>query len=75
MDKRLLLRTQQNAVFKILEEIGLEPIRIPTWLHMTIGVLFTIVVGIALAPDAARNLFIFATQALNQILNGSRLLP
>jgi hypothetical protein len=45
------------------------------WLHTTIGVLFTIIIGISLAPDAARDLFKFATQALSKILHGSYLLP
>lgn len=45
------------------------------WIHTTIGVLFTIVVGAAFAPDAARDLFRFAANALSQIINSPLLLP
>jgi len=40
------------------------------WLHTTIGVLFTIITGVALAPNQARELFRFATEMLRQVFGG-----
>lgn len=45
------------------------------WIHTTIGVLFTIVVGAAFSPNAARELFQFAGNVLVQVLKSQRLLP
>ena len=45
------------------------------WLHTAIGVLFTIIVGISLSPDQARELFRFVTNALNQLFSGILALP
>lgn len=45
------------------------------WIHTTIGVLFTIIIGAAFSPSAARELFQFAGSVLAQILKSQRLLP
>jgi hypothetical protein len=44
------------------------------WITLTVGVLTNIIVGVALAPDAARELFHVAGQVLQQILSGPHLL-
>ena len=46
-----------------------------SWLHTTIGVLFTIVIGAALSPDAARELFRFAATVLSQVIKAPLILP
>lgn len=45
------------------------------WLHTAIGVLFTIVVGLAMAPDQAKEIFRFVDNVLQAILKTPRLLP
>jgi hypothetical protein len=45
------------------------------WIHTTIGVLFTIIMGAAFSADAARELFRFAGSALSLVLRSQRLLP
>lgn len=45
------------------------------WLHTAIGVFFTIVIGAAYAPDAARELFRFIGTTFQQILNTMISLP
>ena len=46
-----------------------------SWIHRTIGVLFTIVIGAALSPDAAREMFRFAAGVFRQITNAPLMLP
>ena len=41
------------------------------WFHTAIGVLFTIIIGLSLAPDQARELLRFATSVLKQIISGA----
>lgn len=45
------------------------------WIHTAIGVLFTIAVGVALAPDSARELFRLAGTLFQRLLGGSFALP
>jgi hypothetical protein len=81
--KRYMLMTQQlsqeNAEFvanrlDYLEEASTRQGR-QDWLHTAIGVLFTIVVGVALAPNAAAELFRFFTTTFSSLLSGTRALP
>jgi hypothetical protein len=57
-----------------LEELSKKQGR-QAWIHTAIGVLFAIVVGAALAPDAARELFKFAAKVLGPIINHPIALP
>lgn len=45
------------------------------WLHTSIGILFTIVIGIGLAPEQARELFRFVASALKQLFSGILPMP
>ncbi len=45
------------------------------WLHTAIGVLFTIVVGLTMAPDQAKEIFRFLGNVLQAILKTPPLLP
>jgi len=41
------------------------------WLHTAIGVLFTIIIGLSLAPEESRDLFQFASDIIKQIIEGT----
>ena len=45
------------------------------WLHSAIGVLFTVVMGLAMAPDQAKEIFRFIGNVLETILKTPPLLP
>ena len=45
------------------------------WLHVAIGVLFTVVTGLAMAPDQAKEVFRFIGNVLRAILKTPPLLP
>lgn len=45
------------------------------WLHTAIGVLFTVVMGLAMAPDQAKEVFRFIGNVLQAILKTPPLLP
>lgn len=45
------------------------------WLHTAIGVLFTVVMGLAMAPDQAKEIFRFIGNVLEAILKTPPLLP
>jgi len=45
------------------------------WLHTTIGVVVTVVVGIGLAPDETRELFRFVATAFGQFFGGTPPIP
>lgn len=49
-------------------ELAAKRMSVKDWLHTAIGVLFTIVIGLGLEPDRARELFSFAGNALSQLL-------
>jgi hypothetical protein len=63
-----------NERFDYLEKSAKRQGR-KAWIHTTIGVLFTIVVGAAFSSTAASELFQFAGNALSQVLMSQRLLP
>lgn len=64
------VRTRLNYLGEAAERQGRQD-----WLHTAIGVVVTIVMGIALAPDAARELFRFVAGAFRQLLDGILSLP
>jgi hypothetical protein len=45
------------------------------WLHSAIGVLFTVVMGLAMAPDEAKEIFRFVGNMLQALLKTPPLLP
>jgi len=63
-------RRQLNYLAEAASRMGRQD-----WIHTTIGVIFTIAVGVGLAADQARELFRFVGNTLSHLLGGALPLP